>query len=75
MRFLSLRFKVVVFIIYFNLKKLFHRGTFVALIIWKKNGFADAWPVLFVLVYKEGLQGYKFMETQKGTKNKVLKGK
>ena len=36
----------------------------------KKNSSADVWSVLFVLVYKEGSQGYKFIETQKVLKIK-----
>ena len=40
----------------------------------KKNGSVNAWPVLFVLAYKEGLQGYKLMETQKELKIKYWKG-
>ena len=31
----------------------------------KETTSVDVLPVLFILTYKEGLQGYKFMETQK----------
>ena len=31
----------------------------------KETTLVDVLPVLFILTYKEGLQGYKFMETQK----------
>ena len=36
----------------------------------ERNGSANAWPVLFILPYKKGLQGYKLMETQKVQKMK-----
>ena len=39
----------------------------------KETTSVDVLPVLFILAYKEGLQGYKLMETQKALKMKYWK--
>ena len=41
----------------------------------KETTLVDVLPVLFILTYKEGLQGYKFMETQKVLEIKYEKKK
>ena len=61
------------------LKEITLVGVLLVLFSWKrialnKNCSVDAWPVLFVLAYKKGLQGYKLMETQEVLKMKYWKG-